>query len=237
MRRHFHHHGAHAVVKERAQHPLQLHGAGCGQPTAAGDRCTDAPAQDAERPDGRRRPVGGIEKVTHEPNGGGLAVGARDPDQREVPCRPVMKRGRRHGCGTASITDHNGWQCDVRRQGRPIRRLLHQRHHRAAGLRRRQPDMPILHGTLHRDERGARGDAPTVVNEVGDGGRQILRGRYQQPGITQCVQHHGERHVASRARHLSTSIRGISNCTVLPARSMVPAAGRVRTSPPGTTLT
>jgi hypothetical protein len=112
---------------------------------------------------------------------------------------------------------------DVRRRGRSIRRLLNQSDHRAAGLRRRQPDVSILYGTLHRDERRARGDATTVVDEVGDGGRQILRGRYQQPGIAQCVQHHGERHVASGARHLSTYIRGISNCTVLPARSMVPA--------------
>ena len=144
-----------------------------------------------------------------------------------------MKGGGRHRSGTASVTYHDGRKAGGHRR----RRVFHQRERRPTDLGGGQPSVTVLRSPLYRQKRRARCHTPTVVDDVRDGGRQIRGRRHQQAGITQRVEQDAHVHDASGAGHLAESMRGISSCTVLPTRSRVPAAGRVRTSEPRAILT
>ena len=171
--------------------------------------------------------------MTQQADGGRLAVGAGDTHQREFACRPAVKCRGRHCSGPTSIPHHHGGQPGGRRRGG----VFHQRERRATRLGSGQPHVSILCGAFHGDERRSGRHAPTVVDHIGHGLRQVCGERHELPSLAQGVEQHRYADRLRGGTHLDDSMRGISNCTVLPTRSRVPAEGRVRTSDPRATLT
>ena len=210
--------GLHRNVGDASSHQLgqgrlQIDRAGGRQRT--GGRCNrlSTAIEGTQRPDAAGASPR-IEQVADQRRGGGLPIGAGDPDQGEPPAGMIEPELSQCECRQATVADHDG-----RNRGAFV--LLD--HHRRGAIPDRIGDVPvsIRLRAAHRDVDHSRRHLAAVGGDPADRGRPG-RCLFQQPRPAQCV---GQ--VAQWAgRHSAHTV------TSEPTWAESPAAGAVRRTVP-----
>jgi hypothetical protein len=168
VRRHLHHRGVDALRAHAAQRGLEVEALGRRVARALAHVAV-AHLDGADQPDRAARRV---QDRLGEIGGGGLAVGARDADEREIVARIAEEaRGDRRERAPRVGHDHRARAAEVERVGQ----LLDEERRRAQVERGAQVGVAVGVGAAQREERVARRDRARVVDEAAD--HRVVAGR------------------------------------------------------------